>query len=222
MEYMLEPPAFNATNTTTTPPVSKLTSAGQATYCTLWRPAPGQPLKVYWDTKTHLGLMVQPPALLQYLFATFGPEQVRFGTEYVHGTHIFRCHPCLQSDGPVYDWLSIRYKKTGKNKDTDTKPVRLMAVVLRNVTAQCPEPYALVVQQTTKKTNNDSVLLIEWEWSPEYTTILPSMIVAPCFVISIKAMKAGDSSKVLEIRQRESWPLLFTTPVELPVPNRKS
>jgi hypothetical protein len=97
-----------------------------------------------------------------------------------------------------------------------------MAVVIRNVTAQCPEPYVLVVQQTTKKTNSDSVLLIEWEWSPEYTTILPSMIVAPCFVISIKAMKAGDSSKVLEIRQRESWPLLFTTPVELPVPNRKS
>jgi hypothetical protein len=62
MEYMLEPPAFDATNTTTTPPVSKHTS-GQATYCTLWRPAPGQPLKVYWDTKTHLGLMVQPPAL---------------------------------------------------------------------------------------------------------------------------------------------------------------
>ena len=73
-----------------------------------------------------------------------------------------------------------------------------------------PEPYHLVVQSATSKTNVKSVLLTEWRWSAEYLVIHPSHIVGPCFVISIK----DDSSKVLEAWPLEQWASEFTKPVE--------
>lgn len=188
-------------------------SSGQATFCTLSR-LTGGPLQVFWDAKTHKDLMRQPAALLHFLFDTFGPDNVQYCTEYVRDIYTFRCHPCYQSAGPIYDWMLIAY--TDNNNQAQTYPARLAAVVVRpTTTPQCLEPYILVVQSATTKTNKSSVLLTEWNWSPKYQTISPESIAAPCFVISIRE----DSSKILETRQLHEWPLQFTSPIDEPSSN---
>ena len=86
----------------------------------------------------------------------------------------------------------------------------LAALVIRNVDALNPDPYHLVVQSFTQKTNIKSVLLTKWCWSDEYLVILPLHIVGPCFIISNKP----DMSKILETLPLEKWAAEFTKPVD--------
>ena len=162
-------------------------------------------LRVCWNTTTNLSLMHIPNALLHFLCQTFG-HPVRFCTEYVRNEHTYRCHPCYQSGGPMYDWMNVKFV----NKRNNTKkvyPSRLAAVVINDKRCQSwQDPYLLVVQCATKQTGINSVLLTEWLWSDTFNVISPSNIVAPCFVISIK----DDHSKILETLPMEEWANEFT------------
>ena len=107
---------------------------------------------------------------------------------------IFRCHPCFQSDGPIYDWMKVKF-------DGDEIPCRLASVVILNNDITNLDRYRLVVQRATTRTKIQSVLLTEWFWSPMYYVISTKDIIAPCFVISIK----DDNSKIQETLAIEEW-----------------
>jgi hypothetical protein len=71
-------------------------------------------------------------------------------------------------------------------------PCRLAAVVFDDSTSA--KEVHFVVQSTTTSTSAKSTLFQEWNWSPEYTSVHPYTIEAPCFVISLR----DDNSRVLE------------------------
>lgn len=62
-------------------------------------------------------------------------------------------------------------------------PCRLAIVVVTN---DRKEPFQLVVQSASRKTNKASVLLSEWLWSDTFHAISPGTIEGPAFVVSIK------------------------------------
>ena len=152
--------------------------------------------EIHWDSKTDVHLMQVDIQLLRYLHTTFGTP-VHFCTQYKRDIYTFRCHPSFGSTGPLYDWMVIKF-------DTGLFPCRLAAVVFSNADAE--EPLQLVVQSTTTRTKVKSVLFQEWSWSPEYITVSPKCIEAPCFVISIR----DDHSLILETLAREKWAEQFT------------
>ena len=176
-----------------------LQGTGQATFAMV-RATPQGDYFVQWSTRTNVQKMQVPALLLQFLCKQFGPT-VTFCTEYCRDAYTFRCHPCFQSDGPIYDWMQVLF-------DDDTYPCRLAAVVISALcTTDCQEPYQLVVQSATKRTGVKSALLTEWLWDPQYYVVSPESIVSPCFIITIKE----DNSKILEALPIEDWPAQFTT-----------
>ena len=159
---------------------------------------------VSWKTRTHMDVMKLPPKLLEFLCDEFKETAtVRFCTEYKREDHTFRCHPCYQSDGPIYDWMKIDF---GPGRNGGVLPCRLAAVVLVESPKDPNEKFQLVVQSVSKKTGVQSALLTEWYWSSTYYAVSPNTIVAPCFVISI----TQDGSKVLEALPYEDWPDQYT------------
>lgn len=156
--------------------------------------------------------MKVPYALLEFMWISFGPR-VRFCTEYVRDVYTFRCHPAYQSDNPIYDWMTVNFVVYDRKLNTEVTrayPCRLAAVVVREMDDMNTEPYHLIVQSASHKTNVKSVLLTEWWWSEQYHVILPSNIAGPCFVISIKA----DMSKILETLPLDKWASKFTRPID--------
>ena len=151
--------------------------------------------EVRWQTSSNLANLELDPLLITYLCSEFG-DNVCICTEYVRDMYTFRCHPCYQGDGPIYDWLKIVF-------DDDTYPCRLASVVVTN---DINSPYKLIVQSTTSRTGISSTLLTEWNWAATYYTIDPDCIEGPCFVVSIK----NDMSKILETLPREQWADQFT------------
>jgi len=176
-----------------------LESTGQATFATSTGTVDNTGainFNVHWTSRTKKELLTVPMPLLAFLYKTFG-TQVSFCTEYRRAEHIFRCHPCYQSDGPVYDWMKIRF-------EDDCYPCRLAAVVICNDNSS--EPYQLVVQCTTQKTGTKSVLFTEWYMSEAYYVVSPNTIEAPCFVIET----TDDNSKVQATLPIAKWPGQFT------------
>ena len=173
---------------------------GQATCATLWTTRDAttkrRTLTVSWHTrydKTKLSNKCQlPERLLSFMSKEFG-DKIQFCTEYRRGGHIFRCHPNYQSDGPIFDWMTVLFD------DNKIYPSILVAVVVG--VDNSPEPYQLVVQCTTQKTGTKSVLLTEWHMSSDYYVISPESIQAPCFVIE----STDDNSKVHEVLGRDLW-----------------
>ena len=155
--------------------------------------------EVKWDSRTDVKLLKVDIRLLQYLHDTFGPKVVSFCTQYQRHVNTFRCHPCFNSGGPIYDWMLIKF-------DKGLFPCRLAAVVVLDATTNPTEPLQLVVQSAIEKTKTNSTLFSEWSWSPEYLTVPPSTIEAPCFVISIR----DDHSLILETLARDKWAEQFT------------
>ena len=138
-----------------------------------------------------------------FIYDTFADHGggVTICTEYQRDVCTFRCHPCYQSDGPIYDWMEIDFGDDG------IFPCRLAAVVVsKSPDDPTRKTYQLVVQSAIKKTNVSSVLLTEWTWSPEYHVVSGDTIVGPIFVIIIKE----DFSKILVARQYDEWALHFT------------
>ena len=82
-------------------------------------------------------------------------------------------------------------------------PCRLAIVVVTN---DENEPFQLVIQSASRKTNKDSVLLSEWLWSDNFYAISPDTIEGPAFVVSIK----DDNSKILATLPRNEWAGKFT------------
>ena len=151
--------------------------------------------RLTWKTSTKLSLMTLNSELMHFLTHHFGP-QVSICTQYQREQFIFRCHPNFQSNGPMYDWLKIRF-------DDDIYPSKLACVVN---TPDAEEPVQLVVQCAVKRTGIKSAIFTEWTWSPEYYIVSPDTIHAPCFVVSI----LPNHSKILETLTYEEWPRLFT------------
>lgn len=151
---------------------------------------------IQWDTKTDVSTLQMDSDLVCYLYNNFGPK-VHFCTEYKRDIYTFRCHPNYGSAGPIYDWMIIKY-------DIGLFPCRLAAVVLDD--SNPAKAVHLVVQSTTTRTSVKSTLFQEWNWSPEFITIVPSTIEAPCFVISVR----DDNSRVLETLARDKWADQFT------------
>ena len=63
-------------------------------------------------------------------------------------------------------------------------PCQLAAVVFDD--SSSAKEVHLVVQSTTTHTLAKSTLSQEWNWSPEYISVCPNTIEAPCFVISLR------------------------------------
>ena len=174
-------------------------STGQATFATSTTTIDingALNFNVHWTSRTKKDLLTVPLPLLAFMYQQFGAT-VHFCTEYRRAEHIFRCHPCFQSDGPIYDWMKIRF-------EDKTYPSRLAAVVICKESPS--EPYQLVVQCTTQETGTKSVLLTEWFMSDTYYVVSPDAIDAPCFVIET----TDDNSKVQETLPIEDWPGCFT------------
>ena len=179
-------------------------STGQATFGCVCRVklGPQYHYEIHWDTRTHKDLLTLPLGLIEFLFNSFKRLQtITFCTEYKRDVHTFRCHPCYQSDGPIYDWMIIDFGKLGKF------PCRLALVVVVDSPQDPEEKYQLVVQSTTEEIKqHESTLLREWKWSPTYHLVSCNTIVDPCFVISI----SHNSSKVLETKPYTEWASKFT------------
>ena len=179
-------------------------STGQATFGCVRRVklGPQYHYEIHWDTRTHKDLLTLPLGLIEFLFNSFKRLQtITFCTEYKRDVHTFRCHPCYQSDGPIYDWMIIDFGKLGKF------PCRLALVVVVDSPQDPEEKYQLVVQSTTEEVKqHESTLLREWKWSPTYHLVSCNTIVDPCFVISI----SHNSSKVLETKPYTEWASKFT------------
>jgi hypothetical protein len=179
-------------------------STGQATFGCVRRVklGPQYHYEIHWDTRTHKDLLTLPLGLIEFLFNSFKRLQtITFCTEYKRDVHTFRCHPCYQSDGPIYDWMIIDFGKLGKF------PCRLALVVVVDSPQDPEEKYQLVVQSTTEEIKqHESTLLREWKWSPTYHLVSCNTIVDPCFVISI----SHNSSKVLETKPYTEWASKFT------------
>jgi hypothetical protein len=114
--------------------------------------------------------------LLHYLYNKFGPV-VHFCTEYKCDIYRFQCHPNYGSAGPIYDWMIIKFI-------IGLFPCQLAAVVFDDSTSA--KEVHLVVQCTTTRTLAKSTLFQEWNWSPEYISVCPHTIEAPCFVIILR------------------------------------
>jgi hypothetical protein len=179
-------------------------STGKATFGCVHRDKLGKKsqYKVDWDTRTHTDLLTLPIALMEFLFDSFkGEDKITFCTEYKRDVHTFRCHPCYQSDGPIYDWMIIDFEGHGKF------PCRLALVVVVDSPQDPNEKFQLVVQSTTEETKaHKSTLLREWKWSPTYHLVSGNTVVDPCFVISI----SHNSSTVLETKPYTEWASKFT------------
>ena len=135
----------------TPPDTDKLfESTGQASFSTMTRtPLPTQPTSYYhnydWDIQTNVGLMAVPIELLRFLGNEFG-NHVWFCTIDKRDIYTLCCHPCYQSDGPIFDWMLVRFE--GYDEEF---PCRLAAVVINDaVDILDAKQYKLVVQSTTK------------------------------------------------------------------------
>ena len=82
----------------------------------------------------------------------------------------------------------------------------ISSVVILDNDLDNPERYRLVVQPAISRSKQDSVLLQEWNWSPEYYDISPNSIAGPCFVIDI----GKDSSKIQVTKAYDEWAQEFT------------
>jgi hypothetical protein len=82
-------------------------------------------------------------------------------------------------------------------------PSQLAAVVFDDSTSA--KEVHLVVQSTTTRTLAKSTLFQEWNWSPEYISVCPNTIEAPCFVISLR-----DDNSRLETLAQDKWADEFT------------
>jgi hypothetical protein len=153
---------------------------------------------VSWSSTTSVTKLNLPVKLLTFLCDTFG-DTVRCATEYVREQYTFRCHPCYQSDGPIYDWMKVMFD----GEPPMSYPCRLAIVVIMDSPT---DPYQLVVQSATERTYRDSTLLYEWTFAQDYYVISPDSIEGPCFVITISP--TGD--KILETLPYEAWPSKFT------------
>jgi hypothetical protein len=153
---------------------------------------------IAWSTTTDVNKLSLPVDLLHFLCATFG-DKVRCATEYVRDRFTFRCHPCYQSDGPIYDWMKVIFDESPPT----SYPCRLASVV---VLPNAAEPYQLVVQSATARTYKDSTLLTEWTFAKDFYVISPDAIEGPCFVITI----SPNGDKILETLSYDEWPGKFT------------
>ena len=180
-------------------------STGRATFGSITRVNIGaqRHYEIDWSCRTRTDLLHLPPELIQFVCSSFKEmDKVVFCTEYKRDVHTFRCHPCYQSDGPIYDWVVINF-----GKELGNFPCRLALVVVVDSPHDLEDKYQLVVQSATEEvTEHASVLLREWKWSPEYHLVSASTIVGPCFVISI----SHNSSTVLETKPYCEWASLFT------------
>ena len=171
--------------------------ATRATFSTIIDPDTNLMLyKLHWHTRCDVSKWFVPNELLDFMAKI--DNKVEFCTEYCREGHIFRCHPNYQSNGPIYDWMTVLFEG---NK---IYPCRLVAVILCGNDA--PEPYQLIIQCTTKKTGKSSVLLTEWYMSQDYYIVSPESIQAPCFVIE----STDDDSKIHETLAFDKWAQEFT------------
>ncbi len=184
-------------------------STGQAMFGCVHRDKLGKEYqyKVDWNTRTHTDLLTLLIALMEFLFDFFkGVDKITFCNEYKRDVHTFRCHPCFQSDGPIYDWIIIDFEGHGKF------PCCLALVVVADSPQDPNEKFQLIVQSTTEEIKaHKSTLLREWKWSPTYHLVSGNTVVDPCFVISISL----NISTILETKPYTEWASKFTLLVAL-------
>ena len=186
-------PIYSSTGRATFVSISRQQNASAGGRC------PETRYQITWSTTTSVDKLHLSVDLLTFLCDTFG-NTVRCATEYVREEYTFRCHPCYQSDGPIYDWMKVIFD----GEPPSSYPCRLASVV---ITDNPDDPYQLVVQAATERTFRDSTLLREWKFSECFYAISPDAIEGPCFVIS---SISPNESTILETLPYEEWPSKFT------------
>ena len=92
-------------------------STGRATFGFLTRYYEGVQMKhdVKWSMRTNVDKMKISNELSIFVYDTFAGNGggVTICTEYHCDAYTFQCHPCYQSDIPIYHWMNIDFGDDG-------------------------------------------------------------------------------------------------------------
>ena len=127
-------------------------------------------------------------------------------TEYMHNQLLMRCHPSYQGEGPWFDWVSVHFEActfNGKAFPEGNYPCKVMAIVPKQHNLFLEET-EVIVQSAQSRTNNDSVLFVEWELMVGYHVVAVSSIVESLFVLELGGNRIAVSLSYSE------WPSCFT------------
>jgi hypothetical protein len=124
----------------------------------------------------------------------------------MHNELLMRCHPSYQGEGPWFDWVSVHFEACTFNGNTFPEgnyPCKVMAIVPKQYNAFLVET-EVIVQSAQSRTNNDSVLFVEWELMVGYHVVPVSSIGESLFVLEL------GSNKIAVALSYSEWPSCFT------------
>jgi len=160
-----------------------------ATHCTLH--LYGSNIQVAWRSATEKHLLTwdaDVATFMQYHYmSTESITTIHCCTEYINNQLLMRCHPSYQGEGPWYDWVSVHFEActfNGKAFPEGNYPCKVMAIVPKQHNAFLEET-EVIVQSAQSRTNNDSVLFVEWELMVGYHVVAVSSIVESLFVLEL-------------------------------------
>jgi hypothetical protein len=115
------------------------------------------------------------PELVKFLCDSFKEhETIHFCTEYRCDVHKFRCHPSIQSDGGIHDWMNIDF---GRNMAIFL--VGWLLLLLWTHLPNLTRSANFLCNPPQKIHKHESTLLREWEWSPDYLLVSGNTVVGP-------------------------------------------
>jgi hypothetical protein len=145
-----------------------------------------------------------------YVSADSNITTINCCTEYmyknIHNRLVMRCHPSYQGEGPWFDWVNVHLEAhilNGKVFPEGRYPCKVMAIVPKQQNAFIEET-SIVVQRAQARTENDSVLFVEWELMEGYHIVAPNSIVENLFLLEL------DSNKIAVALPYSEWPSCFT------------
>ena len=179
-----------------------------ATHCTLY--LNGNKIQASWRSATEKHLLTWDTDvatfILHHYMSTENITTIHCCTEYMHNQLLMRCHPSYQGEGPWFDWVSVHFEActfNGKAFPECNYPCKVMAIVPKQHNVFLEET-EVIVQSAQSRTNNDSVLFVEWEIMAGYHVVAASSIVESLFVLEL------GSNRIAVALSYSEWPSCFT------------
>jgi hypothetical protein len=187
--------------------INKESTVG-ATHCHLH--LNGNKIEVTWQSATEKHLLTWDADVATFMqchyMSTNNITTIHCCTEYMHNELLMRCHPSYQGEGPWFDWVSVHFEACTFNGNTFPEgnyPCKVMAIVPKQYNAFLVET-EVIVQSAQSRTNNDSVLFVEWELMVGYHVVPVSSIGESLFVLEL------GSNKIAVALSYSEWPSCFT------------
>jgi len=127
-------------------------------------------------------------------------------TQYSSNKLLMRCHPSYKGEGPWFDWVNVHYdaqKINGKLVPEGNYPSKVMAIVPKQHNTFLEETF-VVLCSAQSRTENDSVLFVEWELCDGYHILPISRVVESLFVLEL------GSNRIAVALSYSDWPSCFT------------